>query len=295
MAFELLNQRETTPTRVHAMLRLLARRPGLTREQIDDLVRPGVLPVGGRNEANEVLRNTVQLGLASTGEGESSGYQLAVAQEHIEDLDAYRNTISRIALGVTDSSADHYAFNLFTAWYAVIDDEVLRRTVTDLVIDFNERVFPTAEISQMNDERLTSWRAWAAFLGFGWMVPRGAGRTMVPDCTGRVSGLVERRLAGEDGLIPFRAMWEHIAAACPELDGGVLFERARQTGRGGHDRGQTVSLMLSTALRSMHDGGRCRLHRLADATDTWTLFPASGQVFQAVTHISRGTGDAGVE
>jgi hypothetical protein len=52
-------------------------------------------------------------------------------------------------------------------------------------------------------------------------------------------------------------------------------------------RGNRLSLMLSTALRVLHEQGHIVLEKRADATETWTLFPAQTYHNQ-ITHIRRG-------
>lgn len=285
MAYEIINQGPTTPARLHAVLRLVARRPGLTRQEIADLIQPKAVS-DSQNAVKDVLAAALSLGLVEAASTASSPVRLTVGRAEIDGDDAYRATMVQRLLGVTDEEAPNFLLNLFTAWYAALDDEVLRRPTNEIVVEFNQRVFPASEGQRMNDTKLAAWRPWATFLGHGWLLRRGTATLVVPDCTARVGAVVERRLARE--RVPFAELRAHVAEACPELDGGALYERAWLSGRAGAGRAQTVSLMLSTALRSLHAAGRCHLESVPDALHTWSLFPATGEALATVSHASRG-------
>lgn len=286
MAFELLNHGPVTPHRLHALLRLIARCPGATAEELCALLQPASLM-----ENTQAAENALQVALTlQLVAGDRRGpVRLRVNGEAIEELGAFRETMRQAVLGVTDGAADNYIFNLFSAWYAVLDDAVFRMSGEELATEFNRRVFPTAVTQQMNETKFgTGWRPWAAFLGYGWIFQRGATRLLVPDCQDRIAGLVDAWLADAARPMRFTEFMDQLAVACPELDGGELFQHGWRSGRGGEERGRRLSLMLSTALRGLHDQQRCELIRLGDATEVWSLFPASGHAWQEISHIARG-------
>jgi hypothetical protein len=74
---------------------------------------------------------------------------------------------------------------------------------------------------------------------------------------------------------------------CPELDSGSLFEQCWQASRGAEQRGNRLSLMLSNALRQLHDSGILELVDQADAINKWSLYKATGHPIQQVTHLKR--------
>ena len=291
MTYELFNDGDATPNRLHGLLRLVARRPNISAEELCGLLQPASL-MANTHAAEVVLDAAYKLDLARGSTGKQGRVQLAVDQEAIEEIDAFRNTMSRCLLGITDVDGKNFVFNLFTAWYAAQDADVFRATAVDLSDEFNSTVFPGAQGQEMNSTKFPAWRTWATFLGYGWIVTRGSSRVLVPDCRKRITEFIDAWLPNDETRMPFATFIEHVGRDCPELDGGSLFGRTLQSGVANQERGQRVSLMLSTALRGLHDSGRCTLIRLADAQDVWHLFPASGHEVQDVTHISRG-GDHG--
>lgn len=81
---------------------------------------------------------------------------------------------------------------------------------------------------------------------------------------------------------------QRLARACPELDGGRLFTYCWQASRRGEEQGHRLSLMLSTALRTLDGLGHICLLARADAAENWQLSPAEGSRHQLVTHIGYG-------
>jgi hypothetical protein len=294
MAYELLNNGPAIPHRLHALVRLVARRPGIARAQLFDLLQPPSLMAGTsadpQNAAKVVLDSAIMTGLVSMDR--SDRVILSVPQDSIEELAAFRQLMRERVLGMTDDGEPNYIFNLFAAWYAVLDEQVLTRPAEEITRSFNERVFPTADVRKMNQQKLAGWRPWAEFLGFGWGMSRGNQRFLVPDCTERIAPHLDRWLPNATQSLPLGEFMRAIGRDCPELDGGALFQYAQQAGRPTEDRGRRLSLMLSTALRGFHDRGICRLRPVADAAEVWTLFPATGHELQQVTHIDRGISHA---
>jgi hypothetical protein len=91
----------------------------------------------------------------------------------------------------------------------------------------------------------------------------------------------------EEKSMSFGLFMERLADTCPELDGGRLFNHCWQASRGAEQRGNRMSLMLSTGLRSLHNTGVIKLSEQADALTIWRLYPAAGSSLQQVTHIQR--------
>lgn len=108
---------------------------------------------------------------------------------------------------------------------------------------------------------------------------------IVPDATVRIRSLLPA-LFPDKALLPFGTFMERLAHHCPELDGGVLFRYCWQASRGAEERGRHISLMLSTALRTLHGLGVIRLEEHADALENWQLHPAEGNPHRQITHIT---------
>jgi hypothetical protein len=135
-----------------------------------------------------------------------------------------------------------------------------------------------------NPTKLNGWLTWASFLGWGWRMTVGGQELLMPDAHKRLKPILPQLLSDSEE-IPFSQFTHNIANLCPELDGGSLFEKCWQASRGVEVRGNQLSLMLSTALRSLHDNKLIKLIEYADATDMWQLYPAQTHPVQRVTHI----------
>jgi hypothetical protein len=160
----------------------------------------------------------------------------------------------------------------------------------DFETRFNEQMFPRDDDRQFNTTKFTGWLQWAAYLGLGWLMRLGAVRAsmLMPDVSARLQPLLPELLPDVPHTVPFGVFACSLASRCPELDGGMLFERCWLATYPGEPRGNRLSLALSTALRVLHDSGQVRLMSQADASESWRLAPAQGYPDQSVTHIQRG-------
>ena len=108
----------------------------------------------------------------------------------------------------------------------------------------------------------------------------------MPDATRRISAILPELLP-DHILTGFPEFMARLPNYCPELDGGLLFKRCLEASRPGEQRGNRLSLMLSTALRVLHQQGAIVLEDRADAVENWSLFPSQSFI-NRVTHIQRG-------
>ncbi|HSH79393.1 MAG TPA: hypothetical protein VLA19_12800 [Herpetosiphonaceae bacterium] len=286
MAFEILNSADITPHRLHALVRLVPRLREPRRADLLDLLQPSVLPhVKNQTAASNAYAAARTCNLIREEPG--GIVQLTVAPRTIENLDDFRRHMQRILLRISDESADNYLLNLFTAWYAVQNERVLRLERKQLETRFNAEVFPHVESRQFNETKLNGWRTWAAFLGSGYPLRLGSGEVIMPDAHERLLPLLDQLLPLGARIAGFDSFAAELAEQCPDLDGGVLFERCWQTSRGAEMRGNSLSLMLSTALRVLHDAGHIELILQPDAELRWQLFPAAGHGVRQVSHIRR--------
>jgi len=189
---------------------------------------------------------------------------------------------------VTEQHQSNYLFNLYSAWYAVQDERVFHElAVKGYDGPFNTEVFPNAlEERPFNTTKFNAWRKWAAFLGLGWIWRVSTREILLPDATVRLRNRLGI-LFQEEEQISFGLFMERLAITCPELDGGVLFNYCWQASRGAEQRGNRVSLMVSTGLRTLHSLGVIKLIEQADALNIWYLYPAVGNPWQQITHIQR--------
>jgi len=278
---ELIDRNHILPHRLFAMIGVVNQFPRIKREDLLNLVQPTA-------EDQETSKNTFlkcQLcGLIQVSEGSEKRTTLAVDPKVATDFEAFRAHMQNTVLGVTEESQNHFILNQFTAWYAVQNEAVLPLSKPRLVERFHQDLYPDQEKFVIRDEPgVGAWQAWAQFLGLGWM---SKFILFVPDCTLRLRPLISALLP-EDSFIPYGVFAKRLADRCPELDGGLLFKQCLMAAFPHERRGNRLSLMLSTALRVLHEQGHIVLEKRADATETWTLFPAQTYHNQ-ITHIRRG-------
>lgn len=282
----------TTPLRLQAVLKLLALLGDKPREEIQTLLQPGVLS-NNQNTSREVINLLKNLGMVIETEPEG---QLSLAEDvprDIAKLESYRCYMQSNLLGITDPNApNNYVLNQFAAWFAVQDDRIAQTKLVDLTARFNEQLYPAetggaanGQTRTMNETKFNGWRNWAAFLGWG-LTHDAFQSGFVPDANLRVGGLLETLLPVVDELVPMRAFMDTLAKHCPELDGGNLFEDVWVLSRPTEERGNRLSLMLSTGLRVLARCGKVELIDMADAGDLWQLFPVQGGI-NRISHIKR--------
>lgn len=287
MAFEILNSATITPHRLHAMVRLIPRLKNLnpSRNDVLNMLQPEILSKN-QNTSADVYKAARHCNLIQESEGEGV-VSLVVDQDQIETFQNFQRQMQRILTGITDEQENNHLLNIYTAWYAVQNESILTYTRKDFESHFNKQVYPGEEDRQFNTTKFNGWRTWAAFLGWGRLMKKGTFDILVPDATLRIEPLLGCLLPDGEQLVSFGAFVQNLAATCPELDGGVLFNYCWKASRGAEQRGTRLSLMLSTALRVLHNLEQIELVRQADASYLWQLYPAMGHPVQEVSHIRR--------
>ncbi len=295
---EIINNGQITPHRLHALIRLVPRLDNPTREDLLNLLQPPGL-ISNQDAAKAIYGAARQHNLIDEDTNGKKMIKLHAqvgTSENIETVEGFRTYMRQQLLGVEDDNADNYLLNLFTAWYAVQNERVFQHSKKDTITRFNIELFPQEDADNpdqgraFNEVKFNAWLPWAVFLGFGWSMRLGSTDILMPDAYARVEALLPELFAGEKAAVPFRTFAVRLKKRCPELDGGRLFEKCWQASRGAEVRGNRLSLMLSTALRVLHQSGQIELARQADATDVWQLYPAEGQPISQVTHIQRKEG-----
>ncbi len=288
MAFEILNNTQVTPPRLHAMARLvpLLREP--SRKNLFDMLQPvDALPKLANQEAAEgVFAAAKSCGLVD--ESADGVVRLLVPRDAIDTLAAFRQHMQQSLLGITDDGEDNYLLNMYSAWYAVQDDRVFKFEQKDFEVRFNDELFPDLEERRFNTTKLRGWRVWAAFLGHGWLFVQGLKTLVIPDARTRVEPLLSRLLPEGQSAVRMGDFMEQLVEHCPELDGGALFRRCAQVSRTSDPLGSRLSLMLSNALRVLDAADAIRLTLQADAPIKWQLYPAAGHKHIQVSHIQLG-------
>ena len=276
----------STPNRLYAMLCLIAKQGEMARSQIIQLMQPESI-AANQVMATDIFRTLELLGFIEASSNRNRSAQLAIDIDLLDSVETFRNVLQERVGGVATEEADHFILNQFAAWYAIQDNGVFSMSRSDYEAKFHEQLYPGIEKRLVTSaQSIPAWTSWAEFVGWGWQLRSGQQETtLIPDCTIRLRPLLGELLPETDAIL-FGVFMERLAARCPELDGGALFERCWEASRPYERRGNRLSLMLSTALRVLHQQGEIALEDRADATDNWTLFPAQSYIARA-THIRR--------
>lgn len=281
MAFELINHAQVTPHRLRVAVQLVARLGQPTREELQALLQPESL-TNSQLAATSVLTAAQYCRLVSVT---SDRYSLLVDPDVAESVDAFRLHLQGNILGVTNESGPNYLFNLFSAWYAVQNESVYNMEQGQYHVTFNEQLFPGSSERAFNREKLPAWSNWAAFLGLCWPLRVGGSQQrMIPNAYRRLKPIMRDLLPMDGAYVPFGTFFSKVATTCPELDGGSLFEQSWNASRG-HTARSSLSLMLSSGLRQLHDARVIELLRRPDANQNFNLYRIEGHNLQQVSHI----------
>lgn len=291
---EIINNNQVNPHRLHALVRLVSRLRTPDRNDLLEMLQPPDL-VGSQEASKEVYRSAVNFWVIVEGENGTVSLHPDIGKsQNIESSDSFCAFMQKRLIGIADEKANNYLLNLFTAWYAVQDEGVFRyskkiefREKFNETMGFRDESESIEEGRMLSDEKLNGWLTWASFLGWGWRMKVKSLDLLIPDAHKRLIPVLPSLLPDAQET-PFSQFAEKIAEICPELDGGILFEKCWQASRSAELRGNQLSLMLSTGLRSLHDNGKIRLIHYADSANEWQLYPAQAHPLQRVTHIQRG-------
>lgn len=284
---EVIDKNHVLPHRMFAMIHTVNTHPNIPRAELLRLLQPAAL-----NESLETSGNIFvkcQLcGLIAEKQDKSRAASLIVDPVVATDLSSFRMYMQATLTGATRDDQDHAVLNLFAAWFAVQNEQIINTSKSEWEIRFHMDLYPHRSERVISEHPgITAWMEWAEFMGWGWQLKFGSQESsVIPDSTIRIQPLLPQLLP-EVSPISFGEFMNRLAVSCPELDGGVLFERCWEASRPNERRGNRLSLMLSTALRVLNQQGRIVLENRADATENWMLFPAQSYLSR-VTHIYRG-------
>jgi hypothetical protein len=285
MGFEFIHWDSITPQRVFAIVSLVKQFGVVKRRELMELLQPTTV-LDNKDAGERNYWAAKRFGLLSETGDKDGVLQLAVPATAAESIDSFRLHMQQTLLGVTEDNKDYFLLNQFAAWYAVQGHFVFDYSKLDIEAKFNEQLYPNAE-SRVFRERsnFNAWKVWAEFLGWGWSATFGTRRDvqLIPDATMRLRPLLPAILPLPTA-VRMATFMDNLRMACPELDGGLMFERCWQASRGSEIRGNRLSLMLSTALRVLDKAGDLELIQKKDADENWTLFPAQSYSGQ-ITHI----------
>lgn len=285
--FEIINRGQVTPQRVHALLRLVPRRRQPTRMDVLTLLQPPELSAN-TDAAGAVFAAAARCNIIVHDTGQDLvSLHPSISRTKLESTEGFRGLMQDRLCGIIDPDMDNYLLNQVVAWYAVQEPDVYQMKKADLAARFNLELYPqdpdagTETGRALNETKLNAWYTWVTFLGWGFVY----GDTLWPVAHMRLLPTLSA-LRGQ--RLTFSEFMEYVANACPEMDGGTLFEQCWRASRPGQSRSQRLSFMLSTALGTLHGLKRLALERSADALDRWQILPSPAYPFRDVTHITIG-------
>ena len=249
-------------------------------DALRQLIQPKGLPDVTPNSAqlDQHLSAARELGLVRTDDNNNVRLNYSVRAAH-DARAAIVTAFERIALA--DARAEKWAGRFYGYLIAQPEDDVLRSRaeIESLAHQFMSHLSSEIEKSNpMNADKHRALLRWYPYVGLGWMDPAGS---FTPDPTARLARALPA-IWREDRKLDAQEFMERVAQACPELDGGALFNEATHGLYFVGDRRCTQA--LASALRRLHDDGQLRLRCPPDSRG-WSLEKAgSGPVSQETSN-----------
>lgn len=256
-----------TPMRLEVLIDLLRKFPdGLTRKQLHLLLQPEPLSRGDFSLSNETVKAAQQLGLLiDAGKG-----ILACTPGCIKRRTSREAILEAFDEKVLGGTVVEPYLTLFYAFVLGQGKELnlrAKNTNQALFTSFKDNVFPHGFSDEaFNTTKIGGLYRWFSYLGLGWFDP--AGNFQANPCE-RLARSFEDIFKGKKKLECDEFM-SRLAKACPDLDGGKIFQQANPKYSAPDRR---CSLGLSHALLEMHQDGAIRLSCPADSKG-WSLVDA---------------------
>ena len=290
MAFEVISYAlGAPPNRIYTMLKLIEtlQQQSPTREVIFSLLQPDSIQESkdSAERAYGILQN---LNLISVSQNTDEVIRV-VDTSFLESFELFRLKMQQNLLGAKQQEDDNFLLSQLTAWYAIYNQEAYLMRRESIERRFHEDLYPSViannSTRKINDTILLSWGLWARFLGFGREYSLAGGqRKLVPNAYIRVYPLLNDIFHKDVEELPINQFLEKLSTFCPELDGGIVYNRIYESVYNQSAINTPLSLMLSSALRTLQTKGVIELINRADALNTRQLFPSQSYI-GSVSHI----------
>jgi len=262
----LLTDTQGSPNRVFGLVRLLAEAgTSLPLETVEGWLTPHN-KIGNAEvpRPQDALGQT--LGAARSLNLIANGTPITLKVEVPSTIQEFADLVHRQLSSSSDEDANSVVLKVY-AWFVLRADRQvtsLHRTVLEELVDEIDGAFPRPddkEARTFNTTKWPHWVRWMTFLGLGTKLPN---TLFFPSPVERVlrelRGIASKM--GFDRNHDFREVQQELSIRMPYLDGGALF--AEMTERTGW-RPKTVSSVLSSTLRELHQEGAIRLTALGDS------------------------------
>jgi hypothetical protein len=264
------------PSRLEVLLNVLhlMRERKADKEAITRLLQPDGLPDLGDKSAQAEAHLFAAEELQLIRKDEHDNFRLAyrVRGEHpVREIviDAFDSIVLQSA-EVEPWAARFYAYLTVQGQSAISTSQ---DAAAELAMRFHESLPDTiARTNPVNATKFSRYLRWYAHCGLGWFDP---GEAFVPDPTPRLTRALPR-IFSDDARLDAADFMSRLAAQCPELDGGTLFNDIASGRYNTADRICTAA--LASALRNLHDEKVICLHCPEDSRG-WSL-SAAGSVIE---------------
>ncbi|TBA94346.1 hypothetical protein ELH55_34220 (plasmid) [Rhizobium ruizarguesonis] len=268
----ILSSTQGTPERVWSLVSIIAAGDGeLERSEASDWLNPGYMKdqqkIVEKGEAfGQVLGAATALG-AVQAEGKLLRLHPTCPTT---DIAAFADWCHEQLCSLASDQKDAVILETY-AWVASRSLE-LRETrwfgvmSRDEFADAAARALPDGKDDdgdrRINTSKLASWRRWLRFFGLMEELPLPVARSQ-PSSTLRLAKEISRSSLPRETVIPADDFLAAFRTTMPYLDGGQMFaEYMRRQGINAAPK--TLSPILSSALRDLHDAGTIELKTLGD-------------------------------
>ena len=278
----------TTPAQLEVLLDVVyaMRQRKANAEGLRQLIQPKGLPglTDNSRQFAHHLSAAEELGLVQADEHDDIRLTYTVRGDH-QPRRVILAAFDRVALA--DARVEKWAGRFFA--YLIVHEEAFPRTTgeVDLLANrFMSDLAPTVDKGNpMNLDKYRALMRWYPYVGLGWLDPA---EVFVPDPTERVRRSL-RTIWEKDRRLEADEFLERLGRACPELDGGALFNDA--TGSSYATSARQCTQALATALRRLHDEGdlvlRCPADSKGWALDRAGSGPVPGEASNRVDSVER--------
>lgn len=288
MGFEIIKNLQAPPNRIYDALKLIEALGEVKKQMMYEFLQPAF--ISKKQQAiNPTIETLIHFDLAKTNTNKTKLF--LIDNSYLGSYNDFRLKMQQVMLGAKEDHEDNFLLSQVTAWYAAKNHEVVTLDRIEFERQFHQNLYPsivsdgsrTRIISELDS--ILAWGLWARFLGFGkeYSPDIVSGRRLMPNAKGRILPLLFVIIPLEEKL-PVDQFIKSLGDHCPELDGGIVYEKCYQAVHGQSAKNAPLSLMLSTALHHLDAENVISIINEPDASRKRQLFPSQSYINQ-ISHI----------
>lgn len=275
------------------LVRCLADHGSMDRDKLISVCAPESA-VDSQDRAKQTLNNWIQLGVLQDDSGKISiERSLSSAVKKSTGHDPLASFARKRVLVAENNQRFWEAEDNRSADFCRAASWMLAQDVFEVQI-VGHKGIEDIEVGQLskefraftNDTRWTGFKAWAPFLGFGWIGRFPTKNSFIIDPTVAVADSLAEVFDGKKEL-DHKQFFSRLAEVLPVLDGGEyrtqVEEKINKSNWKEPKQGE-VSTSLSRALSRLHEKGEIILDSRADASKR-TLLGRNNRALRDVSHI----------